>query len=47
VSRPVSAVRSASIALVVRYGVYIRWILPLMGILLAIIIVVFLIGAAI
>jgi uncharacterized ion transporter superfamily protein YfcC len=45
---PTNAILMASLALAkVRYDVYFRWMLPLMGILLAIIIVVSLIGAAV
>ena len=44
---PTNAILMASLALAkVRYDVYIRWMLPLMGILLAIIIAVCLVGAA-
>jgi uncharacterized ion transporter superfamily protein YfcC len=44
---PTNAILMASLALAkVRYDVYIRWMLPLMGILLAIIIAVCLIGTA-
>jgi uncharacterized ion transporter superfamily protein YfcC len=44
---PTNAILMASLALAkVRYDVYLRWMLPLMGILLAIILAVCLIGAA-
>jgi uncharacterized ion transporter superfamily protein YfcC len=44
---PTNAILMASLALAkVRFDVYLRWMLPLMGILLGIIVAVFLIGAA-